>query len=142
MQEFVEFTSANPWLIAGLVASVLAVLFYELRLKAQNIGSLGTSMAVQLINKGCNVIDVRDAEKFAAGHIVDSKNIPATNFSSDSANLKKGKKVILLVCDNGSRSGELAGGLRKEGVENIFSVTGGLEAWRRENLPVVSDSSN
>ena len=142
MQEFVEFTSANPWLISGLVASGLAVLFYELRLKTQSIGSLGTSMAVQLINKGCSVIDVRDAEQFAAGHIVDSKNIPAPDFSASSANLKKGKKVVLLVCDTGNRSGELAGGLRKEGIENIFSVTGGMEAWRRENLPVVSDSGN
>jgi rhodanese-related sulfurtransferase len=142
MQEFVEFTSANPWLISGLVASGLAVLFYELRLKTQSIGSLGTSMAVQLINKGCSVIDVRDAEKFVAGHIVDSKNIPAPDFSASSANLKKGKKVVLLVCDTGNRSGELAGRLRKEGIENIFSVTGGMEAWRRENLPVVSDSGN
>ena len=142
MQEFVEFTSANPWLVSGLVASGLAVLFYELRLKAQNIGSLGTSMAVQLINKGCSVIDVRDAEKFAEGHIVDSKNVPATEFSASSAKLKTGKKVTLLVCDTGNRSGELDGGLRKEGVENIFSITGGIEAWRRENLPVVSDSSS
>ena len=60
MQEFAEFTSANPWLISGLFASGLAVLFNELRLKARNIGSVSTPLAVQLINKGCTVIDLRD----------------------------------------------------------------------------------
>ena len=139
MQEFVEFTSANPWLISGLVASGLAVLFNELRLKARNIGSIGIPMAVQLINKGCSVVDVREAKQFAAGHIVDARNLPETELSADSVNLKKSKKPSLLVCENGARSGEMAGRLRKDGVENVYSITGGLEAWRRENMPIVSD---
>ena len=139
MQEFVEFTSANPWLISGLVASGLAVLFNELRLKARNIGSIGIPMAVQLINKGCSVVDVREAKQFAAGHIVDARNIPDSELSADSANLKNSKKPSLLVCENGARSGEMAGRLRKDGVENVYSITGGLEAWRRENMPIVSD---
>lgn len=139
MQEFAEFTSANPWLVSGLFASGLAVLFYELRIKARNIGSVSTAMAVQLINKGCGVIDVRDAAKFAAGHIVDAKNIPESEFSGSSATQIKTGKTTLLVCDAGDRSGELAGRLRKDGSENVYSIAGGLDAWQRDNLPVVSD---
>ena len=139
MQEFVEFTSANPWLISGLVASGLAVLFNELRLKARNIGSIGIPTAVQLINKGCSVVDVREAKQFAAGHIVDARNLPETELSADSVNLKKSKKPSLLVCENGARSGEMAGKLRKDGIENVYSITGGQDAWRRENMPIVSD---
>jgi len=139
MQEFAEFTSANPWLVSGLFASGLAVLFYELRMKARNIGSVSTPMAVQLINKGCRVIDVRDAAKFAAGHIVDAKNIPESEFSGSSATQIKTGKTTLLVCDAGDRSGELAGRLRKDGSENVYSIAGGLDAWQRDNLPVVSD---
>lgn len=139
MQEFVEFTSANPWLISGLVASGLAVLFNELRLKARNIGSIGIPAAVQLINKGCSVVDIREAEQFAAGHIVDARNIALAEVSAGTPNLKNGKKPSLLVCENGARSGELAGKLRKDGIENVYSITGGLDAWRRENMPIVSD---
>ena len=141
MQEFVEFTSANPWLVSGLFASGLAVLFYELRVKARNIGSVGTVMAVRLINKGCKVIDLRDAEKFSAGHIVDARNIPEAEFAGSPAGQKAAGKPTLLVCDTGDRSGQLAGRLRKDGIDNIYSITGGLDAWRRDNLPVVSDSA-
>ena len=58
MQELVEFTNANPWLIAGLVASGLAVIFNELRMRARNIGAVSTAMAVRLINDGAVVVDV------------------------------------------------------------------------------------
>jgi len=141
MQEFVEFTSANPWLVSGLFASGLALLFYELRLKSRSIGSVSTPVAVQLINKGCSVVDLRDAEKFTAGHIVDSLNIPEAALADSLAKQKKPGKSTLLVCDAGDRSGELAGRLRKEGNENIYSIAGGLDAWRRDNLPVVSNSA-
>jgi rhodanese-related sulfurtransferase len=141
MQDFVEFTSANPWLISGLFASGLAVLFYELRMKARNIGSVSTAMAVKLINSGCSVVDLRDAEKFAAGHIVDSQNIPESDVADAKSQQKKGDKATLVVCDTGDKSGELAGRLRKDGIENAYSITGGLDAWLRDNLPVVSDTS-
>jgi len=141
MQEFAEFTSANPWLISGLFASGLAVLFNELRLKARNIGSVSTPLAVQLINKGCTVIDLRDADKFAAGHIVDARNIAEAEIEDGLAKSKKAGKAALLVCDTGDRSGELTGRLRKGGTENIYSVEGGLDAWQKDNLPVVSDTA-
>ena len=139
MQEIAEFASGNVWLVSGLVASGLAVLFYELRLKARNIGSLGTSVAVQLINKGSRVIDLRDPDKFAAGHIVDAKNMPADGLQDNTGQLQSGQKSTLLVCETGDRSAEVAGNLRKSGTENVYSLAGGIEAWRRENLPLITD---
>lgn len=142
MQEFAEFATANPWLVSGLIASGLAVLFYEIRVQARNIGSLSTPAAVQLINKGCGVVDLRDAEKFAAGHIVDSRHVPEAEFADSAAKPSKPGKSTLLVCDNGDRSSTLAGQLRKNGNEKVYSIAGGLDAWRRDNLPVVSDSKD
>lgn len=140
MQELAEFTSANPWLAAGLIASALAVIFYELRLKARDIGSLGTAVAVRMINNGSVVVDVRSPENYAAGHIVDARNITETELLDQPDNLGK-KKSALLVCDNGQRSSELVAKLRKGGLENIFSLKGGLAAWQQENLPVVRDGA-
>lgn len=141
MQELAEFTSANPWLAAGVIASALAVIFYELRLKARDIGSLGTAIAVRMINTGSVVVDVRSPENYAAGHIVDARNISETELLDQPDNLKA-KKSTLLVCDNGQRSSELAARLRKDGRENIFSLKGGLTAWQQENLPVVRDDAS
>jgi rhodanese-related sulfurtransferase len=139
MQDLIEFTSANPWLIAGVIASALAVVFYELREKARDIGSLNTALAVRLINDGSKVIDLRAADIFATGHIVDAQNIPEKDLLENPDKLKKHKKSTLLVCDTGNRSAETAASLRKEGIENVFSMKGGLAAWQQENLPVVRD---
>ena len=139
MQDIVEFANNNLLLVTGLVASGLAAIFYELRLKARNIASLATPMAVRMINDGSKVIDVRTAEQFAGGHIVDARNTPRDELLQKAADLDK-KKNIVLVCDNGASSGECVAQLRKDGHENVYSLRGGLEEWRKENLPLVSDS--
>jgi rhodanese-related sulfurtransferase len=53
---------------------------------------------------------------------------------------KQKSKVLLVVCDTGTSSGRAAGTLRKAGFENAFSLKGGLNAWRTENLPVVKET--
>lgn len=139
MQELVEFANNNIWLVMGLIASGFAAIFYELRLKARNIGSLGTSMAVRVINDGARVIDVRPAEQFATGHIVDAKNVSEKQLLADADKLCAGKKSTLLVCDTGARSGECAAQLRKQGHDKVYSIRGGVNAWQQDNLPVVRD---
>ena len=141
MQELAEFSSQNILLISGLVASGLAVIFYELKLKAGNIGSLSTAMTVRLINSGLAIVDVRNADQFAAGHIVNARNIPEAELLQSPSTLDKNKKGTLLVCDNGARSGACAARLRKDGSDKVFSIKGGILAWQQENLPVVIDTS-
>jgi rhodanese-related sulfurtransferase len=139
MQDLAQFASANLLLVSGLVASGLAVLFYELRLKARDIGSLSTAMAVRLINDGAIVVDVRSPDLYAAGHIVDARNIPEAELLKDPAALDKNRKGTLLVCDTGARSASIAAKLRNSDNANIFCIKGGLATWQQENLPVVRD---
>ncbi len=77
MDQLLEFISNNTLLAGGAVMMALAVIFNELRIKAAGVTALSAGMVVQLINSGSKIIDVRDAELFAKGHIVDSINIPA-----------------------------------------------------------------
>ena len=138
MQEIAEFTANNPWLVSGLIASALAVIFNELRLKSQEVSALSTVMAVRLINDGGSVVDIRDSKKFTNAHIIDAHNIVEKELTQDTSLLDKFKKTILLVCDNGGRSGECATRLRKGGIDRVYSLKGGLQAWQQENLPVSS----
>lgn len=140
MQELIEFASNNALLVTGLIASGLAAIFYELRIKARNIASIGTSVAVRMINEGSKVIDVRTAELFAGGHIVDARNIAQADLLNDASAVQNQKKNIILVCDNGTQSGECITRLRKDGHEQVYNLRGGLEEWRKENLPLISDS--
>jgi len=136
MQELAEFAANNLWLVSGLVASALAVMFNELRLKARGVSALSTAMAVRLINDGGAVVDVRDAEKFTTGHIIDAHNIPEKALTDDSTALDRFKKSVVLVCDTGGRSAECATQLRGKGLDQVFSLKGGLQTWLQENLPV------
>jgi rhodanese-related sulfurtransferase len=142
MQDLVQFSNDNWILVSGFVASGLAVIFYELRLKTQSIGNVSTAMAVQLINNGSTVVDIRDAEQFAGGHIIDAENIPEADLRATPGALSKHTQGTLLVCDQGARSGACAAQLRKDGIEKVFSIKGGVQAWRQENLPTVSDASD
>lgn len=141
MQELVEFVNANKLLMTGFIASGLAVLFYELRLKARNIASLSIPQAVRVINDGGIVYDVRSPAEFAGQHIIDARNVPQAELLKDPSVLKKSKKNALLVCGNGDRSGECVARLRRDGLENVFSLRGGLAEWAKENLPLVSEKA-
>ncbi len=52
-----------------------------------------------------HVIDVRDADEFAAGHIKGSKNIPMDGFGNQVDSLPSDKPIVFL-CSTGARSGE------------------------------------
>ena len=136
MGTLADFVTAHPWLSLGLVGSVLAALFNEVRLRALAVSALAPTMAVQAINKGAAVLDLREPKAFGQGHIPSARNMRAVDVPG--APKVKSGKAVLLVCDNGSASGRLAQDLRKNGSTQVFSLKGGLSAWQRDNLPVVS----
>lgn len=119
----------------------LAVIFYELRLKASNLTSISSAQAVRLMNQGARVVDVRDKAQFDAGHIVNAINIPAAEFDEQGSKLPKKAKSIILVCDNGTKSAQCLAPLKKSGREDIFSLQGGLASWRQENLPILESEA-
>jgi rhodanese-related sulfurtransferase len=138
MGQLAEFAVNHTYLVLGVLASLVGVVFYELRLQSQGASQVSTSDAVRLINKGATVIDVRNAESYGGGHIVNARNVELSAIESDQSIVKKQKnKVLLTVCDNGYQSGKAASLLRKSGHENVFSLKAGLGGWRGDNLPLV-----
>lgn len=138
MGEIVAFANAHPILASIVVAFLVAVIAYEARLKGRGIVQVSTNMAVQLINKGAAIIDVRPPEAFQTGHIVNARNIPLQQLTNEPDAVKKKKdKVVLTVCDNGAIARRAADILRKAGYESAFSLQGGMAAWRTDNLPLV-----
>jgi rhodanese-related sulfurtransferase len=138
MAQLVEFANNHVWLVAGLIVALSAVMFYELRLRAQGATHISPADAVRLINKGALVIDIRKPEDFEQGHIVNARNIALERLAKDDDAIHKQKnKILLAVCGDGASSGRAAGLLRKAGYENTFSLKGGLAGWRADNLPLV-----
>ena len=141
MDQLVEFTSNNALLVSALIATAFAVLFNELRLKSQTLGSISAADAVHMINRGAVVVDVREESSFNSGHIVESRRITTDELLAGAAEKIKKKNPVLLICDVGNQSARAAAALRKSGIENVFSLKGGIAAWRQENLPVVNNEN-
>lgn len=138
MGELIAFANSHPILAGLVVALLVAVLTYEIRLKGKGLVQVSTNMAVQLINRGALVIDVRPAEAYGEGHIANARNIPLAEIASDPDPIRKKKdKVLLAVCDTGPVAQRATDFLRKAGYESAFSLQGGLVAWRNDNLPIV-----
>ncbi len=101
-------------------------------------GNLTPDLAVQLINREkAVVIDVCEANEFAAGHVMGAKNIPLGLLEEKLATTVKNKALpVILVCQSGRRSGHALALAKKLGFERAQSLAGGLTAWRSANLPV------
>ena len=138
MNQLVEFASHHALIVAGFIAALLAVAFYELRLRATGAMQVSAADAVRLINRGAFVIDVRKPEEYAAGHIVNARNVALEKLEQGDDAIKKQKdKILLTVCDSGSLAVRAANLLRRAGYANVFNIRGGLATWRAENLPLV-----
>lgn len=139
MEQYLEFTANHPLLVGALLLSFFLVVFSEVRRKARGVTSLEPQDAVKLINADAVVIDLRSAEAFARGHIVNARNIPAEQLDEKSAALEKYKsRPIVAVCDAGMTSGRTVDKLRKAGLDNVFGLRGGIAAWQQASLPLVT----
>lgn len=114
------------------------VLAYEMRRRGEGSVAVGPAEAIRLMNGGAVLVDVRSANQFKDGHIAGARNVPGDQIADGGKGVEKfaGKRVVL-YCDNGSTAGAAARTLMRAGVKDVFSLRGGLAAWRQENLPVV-----
>jgi rhodanese-related sulfurtransferase len=137
MDKLVEFAAANPYLVTATVLMLIAVVAFELRLRARADFEVTVAEAVRMINSGATVVDVRDAAKFAAGHIVDAVNIPSAELAKGEEGKIRKKRGVVVVCNAGNESLDCVRKLRAAGFDGAFSLGGGVDAWLRENQPLV-----
>lgn len=71
------------------------------------------------------LIDVREENEFAAGHIAGAVNIPLSVLESRLSEIEDHKnKQIILYCNTGNRSGKAADILVKNGFTKIYNAEG------------------
>ena len=131
-----KFLLDNWYLIVAALVSG-GLLAWPLISRGAKGGGVSPAEAVRLINREkATLIDVREAEEFAAGHAVGAKNIPLATLEG-SKQLPKNKTLpVVLLCAKGPQGARAAGILRKLGYENAQALAGGLAAWREAQLPV------
>ena len=85
------------------------------------------------------VVDVRNAEKYNNGHVLEAINIPYTELPNQLHTLPK-DKVIYLYCSSGYSSMIAASLLRKNGFLLIKNVYGGIEEISKTKIPIIQNA--
>ena len=105
-------------------------------------GHIAPREAVQLMDDGAAMIDVREPAEFAAGHIASAINVPLSalrqNCALAIATAAPGisRKTILVICRSGARSAVACGLLKDSFQNNPINVQGGMLAWQACGLAV------
>jgi len=77
------------------------------------------------------VLDVREQDEFAEGHIPGSVNLPYGQLPERQGELPR-DRAIAAICSGGKRSGLAASILQREGFAQVLHVAdGGVGTWRR-----------
>jgi molybdopterin/thiamine biosynthesis adenylyltransferase/rhodanese-related sulfurtransferase len=90
------------------------------------------------LSNGVVVIDVRETEEWAAGHIPGAKHVPKSYLESriEGAVPDRSQHVVL-YCASGNRSAWAARTLVEDlGYENVESMTGGFTLWKDRGYEV------
>jgi rhodanese-related sulfurtransferase len=93
------------------------------------------------------LIDVRDPERYEAGHLTGAVNVPSgesARNAHDEAYVKALEGAgaaqedrIILVCGQGNRSARTADALQNEhGFSNVASIVGGSKLWSDLGYPI------
>ena len=128
---------AHNWMLV-LIAVVSGSLLLAPGVLAGTRTGVAPGAAVQMINREkAVVVDVGEADEFAAGHVVGARNIPVANFEQRLPEVVKNKTVpLILVCATGARANRCLAKAKSLGYEKAVVLAGGLRAWKEANLPV------
>ncbi len=85
------------------------------------------------------IVDVREPDEFAAGHIEGAINIPLRQLGDNISKLPESKTApIVIYCHTQKRATHALVVLREMGYSNVFNLEGGIKGYREwmENNPL------
>jgi len=139
MDIYLEFISNHGILfIALLIVLILLAqtVFSDLTRKHKLISP---SAAINLINReDAVIIDTRNEGEFNGGHINDAVLIPLPEIKDNTDKFNKYEgRPILFYCKTGMRSDEACKILVKQGFTDLYTLSGGVQAWEDAKMPLV-----
>ncbi|MER5566552.1 rhodanese-like domain-containing protein [Streptomyces goshikiensis] len=108
-----------------------------------NFGPLPSVDAAAVPSEGF-VLDVREDDEWAAGHVEGALHIPMSDFVSRFGELTEavedGRRVHVM-CRVGGRSAQVTQYLVRQEIDAV-NIDGGMQAWESAGRPMVTDSGN
>ena len=135
-----DFIASNWHLFAALIVISTLIGIDTMRRGGAGANQVSAVQLPQFINQeNAVVVDVCPPEEFRKGHIPAAINIPVDQIKEQLGQLEKFRKKdrpIVLSCRSGQRASRAAAVLRKNEFKRVYTLSGGLAAWEKENLPL------
>jgi glyoxylase-like metal-dependent hydrolase (beta-lactamase superfamily II)/rhodanese-related sulfurtransferase len=81
------------------------------------------------------IIDIRRSDEWQAGHIEGAEHLPLPELIENGIEADP-EDHVSLICGSGYRSNIAASHLKEQGMTHVYSIIGGMNAWRAAGLPV------
>jgi rhodanese-related sulfurtransferase len=134
----IAVAAATP-VLAQAPAAVQEALFAYLT----NIPADFNSITVQAVKAKLDagekifVLDVREENEFAAGHITGAVNVPIRTLSKSLDRLPAKDTPVVLVCKSGMRAAYVTMALNVLGWTSVKDIAFGMTEWEKQGYPVV-----
>lgn len=105
-----------------------------------NIPTVGIDAVPHPLPEGLTILDVREPDEWAAGHIDGAVHIPLMDLPARVGELTELEPVqTLVVCKVGGRSAQATAYLAQQGLEAV-NLAGGMLDWHAAGRPMVSET--
>ncbi len=133
-----SFIEKNWLLILVMFLSGAMLLWPILQRRFSPVKDVGNLNVTHLINhKNALLLDVREPKDFEGGKLPEALHIPLSQLETRGAELAGMTSRPVVVYDGrGQRSRGAGNTLTKLGFSEIYSLHGGLKAWKDAGLPV------
>lgn len=131
MKRFLSTWSCALLLLLALPLAAMAV---------TNMSPAEVSDALQQNGTEWVIIDARTPAEYDEGHLKDAANADfmAENFEEIIGPLDM-DDTYLVYCRTGERSAKAAEKMEKMGFKNVVNMKGGIEGWKKAQLPLAKD---
>jgi len=92
------------------------------------IGEISVSELAPLLANGVLLIDVREADEYAAGHVPTAISIPLSTVQ-DRVDEFRHEGTVYVICQVGGRSMRACQYLADFDIENLVNIAGGTSGW-------------
>jgi rhodanese-related sulfurtransferase len=133
-----SFVQSNWMLIVVFLLSGGMLVWPLVQRRFTPVKDVTSAEATQLLNRrNAVLLDVREPKEFEGGRLPNAVHIPLSQLAGRTSELAKlVARPVVAYCETGRRSPGAAGVLSKAGFQEIYSLHGGIAAWKKDGLPV------
>ena len=138
LQRLPLFFAQHSLLVLAFIALLLALAVTEVMRLRRGWSEATPAMVTRLLNReNALLVDLSPRAEYEKGHIPGARHVDWEQFDPEHKDLARVKDLpVVVCCRSGVTSQRAAQRLVRAGFSRVYSLAGGMAAWRQADLPV------